>query len=156
MSNEPRQDAGVDRRGFFAGIGGWFAGLFAAVFGLPAAATLVDPALSGDDDAWTDVAKDADLKPGAVQRFRYPLRGGWETREEAGFLVRAESGDEIVAFSARCTHAGCKVRFKDDEFVCPCHGGKFSKDGEPLAGPVNEPLHRLETRIENDSIQVKA
>ena len=40
--------------------------------------------------------------------------------------------------------------------MCPCHDGKFSKDGAPLSGPVTEPLRKLETRIENDTIQVKA
>ena len=64
-------------------------------------------------------------------------------------------GEEVVAFSATCTHAGCTVRFKEGAFHCPCHGGVFSLDGEPVKGPVERPLERLEARIVGDQVEVK-
>ncbi|MDH3592146.1 MAG: Rieske (2Fe-2S) protein [Planctomycetota bacterium] len=147
--------ATVDRRGFAKRIMQLFGGLFGVVFGLPAAVSIADPVLRTGDGGWVDVGKLADLTPGQVKRFKFPMRGGWETREAVGFLVRDDAG--VKAFSAVCTHAGCKVRFKDKEgeFHCPCHGGKFSKDGEPIDGPVTEPLTTFETAIENDTVRIK-
>lgn len=146
----------MNRRGFTKRLAKMFGAVFGAIFGLPAVATLADPVLGGGASKWVDAGTLAELAPGAVKRFKYPVQAGWETREEAGFLMRAETGDEVVAFSARCTHAGCKVRFKDDEFHCPCHGGVFSRNGDPIAGPPTVPLVRFETRLDQDHIKVKA
>lgn len=52
------------------------------------------------------------------------------------------------AFDLRCTHQGCPVAPLVDEndagnltgFACPCHGGRFDKDGVPVSGPPKRPL----------------
>jgi nitrite reductase/ring-hydroxylating ferredoxin subunit len=50
-----------------------------------------------------------------------------------------------VALSAVCTHLGCVVAWQDQagEFLCPCHGGRFSADGQVLGGPPPKPLETL-------------
>lgn len=60
----------------------------------------------------------------------YGLPGG------ATALV-TDTGGEIVALSDICPHLGCKVHYEAGagQFVCPCHGGVFGKDGTALAGP---------------------
>lgn len=42
----------------------------------------------------------------------------------------------------RCTHLGCRTQFNDVEGVldCPCHGSRFSDDGEPLYGPARHAM----------------
>jgi cytochrome b6-f complex iron-sulfur subunit len=47
------------------------------------------------------------------------------------------TGAELVALSDVCPHLGCKVHWEEEkrEFLCPCHGGVFAKDGKALAGP---------------------
>jgi isorenieratene synthase len=60
-----------------------------------------------------------------------------------------------VAFDLRCTHQGCPVspRLVDDAvagFDCPCHGGRYDKDGNVLAGPPPRPLSQLP--IVNDQV----
>ncbi len=56
-------------------------------------------------------------------------------------VARDEEGDLHVR-SAVCTHMGCLVHWNDGErsWDCPCHGSRFSMDGEVLDGPAVEDL----------------
>jgi Rieske Fe-S protein len=49
----------------------------------------------------------------------------------------------LVAVSPVCTHLGCQVNWNTAErsWDCPCHGSRFSPDGDVLQGPA---VHRLE------------
>lgn len=57
---------------------------------------------------------------------------------------RDETG-ELHTVSATCTHLGCIVNWNSAEksWDCPCHGGRFSCDGEVLHGPPTTPLKPL-------------
>jgi glycine/D-amino acid oxidase-like deaminating enzyme/nitrite reductase/ring-hydroxylating ferredoxin subunit len=48
----------------------------------------------------------------------------------------------LHAVSAVCTHMGCVVKFNEAErtWDCPCHGSRFSVEGEVLDGPALLPL----------------
>jgi len=52
---------------------------------------------------------------------------------------------EINVFSSKCTHAGCLVLWDREKkgFICPCHGAFFSDKGEPVKGPIKDPLIRI-------------
>ena len=64
-------------------------------------------------------------------------------------LVHRTPDGVIRAFSARCTHLGCRIdRIAGDEAVCPCHGSRFRADGGVAAGPATRPLVTL--RVEAD------
>ena len=72
---------------------------------------------------------------------------GLSVVESAVVLRNGDGG--IQAFSARCTHLGCRIdRVIGDEAVCPCHGSRYRRDGTVAAGPATRPLRRL--RIEPD------
>ena len=113
----------LDRRSFNKRGLAAAAAVFGGIFGVPGLAGVVDPALRGLDGGWSEAGAAADLKEGEPRRFTYEVRAGWERRSETGFLLRTKDG--VIAFSARCTHLGCKVRFKEDAFHCPCHQGVF-------------------------------
>ncbi|MGQ3413185.1 FAD-dependent oxidoreductase [Natrinema sp. LN54] len=56
-------------------------------------------------------------------------------------VYRDEEGT-THAVSATCPHMGCLVRWNDAErtWDCPCHGSRFTHDGEVLSGPAVEGL----------------
>jgi Rieske Fe-S protein len=49
----------------------------------------------------------------------------------------------LVAVSPVCTHLGCQVSWNTAEqsWDCPCHGSRFTPEGDVLQGPA---VHRLE------------
>jgi cytochrome b6-f complex iron-sulfur subunit len=53
---------------------------------------------------------------------------------DIGVVVRSTPSG-LALISTRCTHLGCRVRVVGDELRCPCHAGRFSLDGEVIAGP---------------------
>jgi len=69
-------------------------------------------------------------------------------RERRLYLVRDDKG--LFAQSAVCTHLGCLTRpnATEDAFFCPCHGSRFSLDGQVINGPapLALPHFRLEKR----------
>jgi len=56
------------------------------------------------------------------------------------YLGRDERG--LYAISATCTHLGCTPRLDANEFVCPCHGSRFARDGRVRSAPATRDLDR--------------
>ncbi len=70
-------------------------------------------------------------------------------------LVLVRTGKhEVKAMSTVCTHLGCTVHWEEEkqDFYCPCHGGRFDKDGNVIAGPPPAPLQTYRTEIQDDNI----
>jgi cytochrome b6-f complex iron-sulfur subunit len=40
------------------------------------------------------------------------------------------------------------------EFLCPCHGGRFSSTGVVLGGPPPRPLENLPVVIDGDRLRI--
>ncbi len=62
-------------------------------------------------------------------------------------------GGEYTALSARCTHLGCFVNWdrNRNEFLCPCHGGRYDLTGAVVGGPPPRRLERLPVEIRDGS-----
>ena len=63
----------------------------------------------------------------------------------AGFLVQIPDTAVAVkrvdatsfkALSMICTHQGCTTRTNGQNCECPCHGSRFSNDGDVVNGPI--------------------
>jgi Rieske Fe-S protein len=57
-----------------------------------------------------------------------------------GVLITQPSPGVFKGFLARCTHAGCAVAVKNGGIECPCHGSRFTLDGQVERGPAVDPL----------------
>jgi thiosulfate dehydrogenase [quinone] large subunit len=74
--------------------------------------------------------------------------------QQPAWLVHT-TGSTFVAFSAVCTHAGCRINFDPStaQFVCPCHGGTYdAKSGQVVSGPPPSPLPRIPVHVQNGEV----
>lgn len=101
------------------------------------------------------ICSQSDLAPDESLLFRYP------TEEDPCILVRTSTG-EWVAFSQVCTHLSCAVvyRKEDGKLFCPCHKGVFAcgpgkRGAEPLEGPPERPLPRIELELRHGKVYAK-
>ncbi|MBM3581105.1 MAG: arsenate reductase (azurin) small subunit [Alphaproteobacteria bacterium] len=135
----------------------------AGAVGLPAfprvaAAASVTPA-SASEGRVIDVAKLADVRPGAALSFTYP------DPESPALLVALGGpaqggvgpGESVVAFSQLCTHKGCPVNYLSERkmFVCPCHWSSFdpAKGGQMIIGQASGPLPQIRLRVRDGIVQ---
>ena len=65
--------------------------------------------------------------------------------------------NNLRAFSAECSHAGCLINQVEGTVLkCACHGSQFDAlTGKPLKGPAIKPLKQLECRQEKKTGQWK-
>lgn len=140
---------GCDRRTVLGGL---------AVGALVAGCRIDDPG-AGDDDVPVD-ASAGDAPPGqgfemcgnnqVCVDLTHPnntslLTAGGKRVITVGtkkVIIGRTSDTEFVTMSAVCTHAGCTVNFNlgAAQMQCPCHGSRFTFDGEKVAGPATRPL----------------
>jgi nitrite reductase/ring-hydroxylating ferredoxin subunit len=89
------------------------------------------PLATGPVDVGTPADYPAD---GITSRF---------TRTHGFYLVRASA--RLIAVSATCTHRRCAVDpdGSSPQFICACHGSRFTSAGIVLKGPASISLPRF-------------
>jgi cytochrome b6-f complex iron-sulfur subunit len=62
----------------------------------------------------------------------------------------------LIVLSAVCTHLGCIVQWQKDrrQFLCPCHAGRYTENGDVISGPPPRPLPKLPFSVSNGIITV--
>ena len=100
------------------------------------------------------------LSPNVVKepptRFRigppeyYPPGSVTLHKEQKVFIVRAKEG-YFYTLSAVCTHLGCIANWKPEDGIvaCPCHGSKFDREGNVIAGPAPRALPRFSLSLDD-------
>jgi len=65
-------------------------------------------------------------------------------------LVKKQDGT-LRVLSAVCPHLGCIVQWEKDkqDFLCPCHAGYFTADGEVISGPPPRALDKIPFTVSN-------
>ena len=93
-------------------------------------------------------------------RLRIPVDDGWYRRvQQKTFYIRDNKDDPSspIVLSAKCSHLGCTVAWNEEknEFLCPCHGGRFAADGSVLGGPPPAPLERIQSELRGGDVHIK-
>ncbi len=139
----------VSRRQFLSytltGVGGFMA----AGMLMPMVRFAVDPVLKaeegGDYIATPKKVSEITEEPVRVD-FTFKQKDAWYESEVTSTAWVYKKGDKIVALSPVCKHLGCTVAWATDkahpeQFFCPCHYGRYTKDGTNVAGtPPLAPL----------------
>jgi Rieske Fe-S protein len=138
----------MERRTFLRWAVHGLGAVFAAVVGVPAAVYLIDPRnRPARERDYRRVARLSELSVGVPHEvvIREDVRDAWTLQpdEVVGrvWLVLREERDaqgnpRVDAYSATCPHLGCSINCTGSEFLCPCHGGRFTLTGarvQPLA-----------------------
>ena len=141
-----REDSMVDRRTVVVG----------AAVAVAAAGAVV--ACGRSDTASTDTASTGQASAGADSQNPVALGKAADVPVGSGkifgdVLVTQPTAGDFRGFSARCTHAGCKVSaISGGTIGCPCHGSAFALDGSVTKGPAKRPLEAKSVRVQGDSI----
>jgi Rieske Fe-S protein len=151
------KEGGAGRRDFVKLAG--LAGAAALLTGVPLAAYVIAPALNKGTSKWIDLGAMDGLAPGQVHMLSYEfmVKDGWLVLPQRGFVwVAVAAADELTVFSSTCTHLSCNVIWREaaQVFECPCHSGRFSAAGQPIAGPPKRPLAVLSHKIEDGKLKV--
>ena len=87
----------------------------------------------------TDIVKDS----GTIVRFG----------SKPVILIRTPA-DQLVAYSAVCTHLDCTVQYRNDFGViwCACHNGKYDLTGRNISGPPPRPLDEYRVIIQGGEV----
>ncbi|SER13024.1 menaquinol-cytochrome c reductase iron-sulfur subunit [Gracilibacillus ureilyticus] len=158
MSEKKQQ---VSRRQFLnytlTGVGGFMAASMLA----PMVRFAIDPVLKasagGDMQAVADVSE-ITTEP---QRFEWTVEqvDAWYTSDvtHSAWVYKNEN-DEIVPLSPVCKHLGCQVNWAGnedypDQFYCPCHDGRYLKDGTNVPNtPPDAPLDLFEYEVKDGTL----
>lgn len=131
--------ASFSRRHFLELVGAGAVGI-AAVGSIVLSAEYLAPNVVREPPTRFKAGRPEDYSPGSVTL----------DKEQKVFIVRAREG-YFFALSAVCTHLGCIANWKSEEGIvaCPCHGSKFTRDGNVITGPAPRPLPRFSLSLDD-------
>ncbi len=106
----------------------------------------------------TPVKREMERRIFTVGLDEFPINATRRFKDLSGKdLMLVRTGErEVKAISTVCSHLGCTVFWQKDrkQFFCPCHNGRFDKDGNVLEGPPPTPLETYRVEIEGDNVFV--
>jgi menaquinol-cytochrome c reductase iron-sulfur subunit len=82
---------------------------------------------------------------------------GWRKEiSENMVYVTKDSHGQLCVLSAICPHLGCTVPWVSgkNEFICPCHGARYSPDGSRISGPSLRGMDTLDTIVQGGQLLV--
>ncbi len=157
-TNKSIEPENPQRRNFLIGMIVALGGLISIVLGGSGILYFLSPAWGKKKEGWLAVGPVANLKPGDPQKVDYVDRkeDGWEVIESRSSVWVVNQGSDWVVYDPHCTHLGCPYRWDTAKgaFVCPCHGGTFTKEGQVVSGPPPRPLKRFSNKVENGILYI--
>ncbi|XWX61928.1 ubiquinol-cytochrome c reductase iron-sulfur subunit [Desulfitobacterium sp. AusDCA] len=87
--------------------------------------------------------KEKHLAEARIEIKEMLLNNKWQRLGQTRFWL-CQGDDGVEAMWASCTHLGCEVSFdlQQDQWICPCHGSRYNREGQPIQGPAVTSLAR--------------
>src|SRR5690349_2016889 len=108
---------------------------------------------------WRKAASIFDLPPNAPFAAVLAERksDGWLETSKQSVVYIDKQGDTYRALSATCSHLGCRVAWDETrtQYLCPCHGGVYDREGRVVAGPPPAGLTPLNVRVNPQSSEIE-
>ncbi len=150
------------RRSFVLALFGLSAAGVSALLALPLVRFVTYPLRKGAaETSWSEVGPVQDfasLTEPIAKTVTLERRDAWQTTssQTAVYVLPSKTG-QFRILSPICPHLGCSVRWVSDQdkFICPCHSGSFTADGERIAGPPPRSMDALESKVENGMLKVR-
>ncbi len=71
------------------------------------------------------------------------------------FLLARMSASAFSAVDAVCSHESCTITGADGAtYVCPCHGSRYNRSGQVLAGPARASLRQFATTFTDGVVTI--
>lgn len=151
----------INRRSFFGALLAIGSAGMGAILAVPVLRYVLYPLYAkASGTEWSDVGEMSEFagsKAPVRKTITFAQRDGWrEVVSAQSIYVSRNAQGELEVLSAICPHLGCSVSWQkgQDEFVCPCHGGRFAPDGKHVFGPPPRAMDKLPTRVKDNKLQV--
>ena len=119
------------------------------------AVRLVAPVKGKDKElVFIPLISEDELPRSGVRKRELAFTVSGKERKTRVFIVSSSGGAAVL--SATCSHLGCLVNYhkQKQEFVCPCHGGRYDLTGRNIAGPPPGPLARFPVQVRDGMLYV--
>ena len=71
------------------------------------------------------------------------------------FLLARTSASAFTAVDAVCSHESCTITGADGAtYVCPCHGSRYNRSGQVMAGPAKASLRQFATTFTDGVVTI--
>jgi menaquinol-cytochrome c reductase iron-sulfur subunit len=149
----------IDRRKWLSGVVALGGAALGAILSVPALVAALSPAWKRrEGEVWRSTGALEDFAVGRVQPAVVQVqRGDWSRSLDAKTVyVYRKTEVEVIVYSRNCTDVSCPLVFDPGSecFFCPCHGGIFGKEGNPMAGPPKVPLYRYANRVRDGQLEI--
>lgn len=116
---------------------------------------------SGTETEWSEIGPVDDfssITAPVAKTITFERRDAWQTAStQTAVYVLPKKDGEFRVLSPICPHLGCSVGWLADqnEFICPCHNGSFTAEGERIAGPPPRSMDSLECKVDGGVLKVR-
>jgi cytochrome b6-f complex iron-sulfur subunit len=82
--------------------------------------------------------------------------GAARVESNAGLFLVTRTGDTtFTVVDGVCTHEGCTITgATTSEYVCPCHGSRYSRTGQVQAGPARSSLRQYASTFADGVVSI--
>jgi menaquinol-cytochrome c reductase iron-sulfur subunit len=162
ITSPPQDPALAGRRSFLAALLGVGSALIGGLLAVPLIRFALFPLIRRTTDLKATtvgpLSDFASLTEPAMRTIQIEQLDGWRKMvSEKAVYITKDSNNQLRVLTSICPHLGCTVPWNKEknQFVCPCHGGTFNKDGSRVSGPSLRGMDTLETSVADGQLLVR-